>query len=137
MTRPSNKPFMSHPATDEALLDLLENDVRRGWYKLALRHAMMLQRLGAALPAHLAAYCDVACRRCSGRELQQIELAVNAWVSMVSDTMAAAGTKSGFETLSGRRSPWAEHKLAHTLWAGLVAAPVRQATRDPASEPAG
>jgi hypothetical protein len=128
---------MSHPATDDALLDLLESDVRRGWYKLALRHAMMLQRLGNALPAELTAYCDVARRRCSGRELKQIELAVDAWVSMVSATKKSSDAKIGFEAPSERRSPWAEHTLAHTLWEGLMAAPVRQATRDPVNGPIG
>lgn len=50
MTRSSNGFSMKTSTTDTALLQLFENDVRRGWLKLALRRWMMLDERGTGIP---------------------------------------------------------------------------------------
>ncbi len=66
-------------ARERALMTLLTTNVRRGYYKLALRYFFMMQCAGFEVPATLASYCEDARRRCDPGELARIRTRVWTW----------------------------------------------------------
>ena len=64
---------------DEILLDLLEQSLARGHWKLALRRYLMLLACGGEVPAAQRAACERHLRRCEPRGLRKMEDDVRAW----------------------------------------------------------
>jgi len=63
----------------EVLLDLLEQSLARGHWKLAVRRYLMLLACGGEVPAAQRAACERHLRRCEPRGLRKMEDDVRAW----------------------------------------------------------
>jgi hypothetical protein len=63
----------------EVLLDLLEQSLKRGHWKLALRRYLMLLACGCEVPSPQRAACERHLRRCEPRGLRKMEEDVRAW----------------------------------------------------------
>jgi hypothetical protein len=63
----------------EVLLDLLQESLARGHWKLALRRYLMLLACDCEVPAAQRAICERHLRRCPPRGLRKMEEDVRAW----------------------------------------------------------
>ena len=63
----------------EVLLDLLEESLARGHWKLAVRRYLMLLACGCEVPEAPRAACERHLRRCEPRGLRKMEDDVRAW----------------------------------------------------------
>ena len=64
---------------DAVLLDLLQQSLARGHWKLALRRYLMLLACGCEVPAAQREACERHLRRCEPRGLRKMEEDVRAW----------------------------------------------------------
>lgn len=90
--------WLLEPRSDDALLALLERDLRRGHTQVAVRHFVMLRALGARIPAETEAQCERLVQCCSARSIGRTLALVERWVAMVcagNDTMPLSSTPGG------------------------------------------
>ncbi len=71
-----------------ALVKLLERNIRLNQYKLAIRHALMLEYRGFTVPETMQIYVQHAATRCNPAEIDFIERTVRDWSEMVSGRYA-------------------------------------------------
>jgi hypothetical protein len=75
--------------SQEAILELLLDDMCRGHLNVAIRHFLMLRESGAAVPALIERSCEQLVDRCDPARLRQIRRQVQAWHRMVSPPAGA------------------------------------------------
>lgn len=69
--------------TEDALVALLERDLRQGHRQVAIRHFTMLQLLRADVPASLQLECQRLVRRCEPSVLARTVRRVDEWAAML------------------------------------------------------
>lgn len=71
------------PGTGDALLVLLERDLRCGHKQLAIRHFCMLRALGTEMPPGLERCCERLVLACAPARLARTLEAVHQWLTML------------------------------------------------------
>ena len=87
---PKDSTQLPHDDSERALVQLLNEDVRRGHRNLAIRHFLMLEARGICIPGHLRQHCEHLLKACPRGVKRQILTAVGLWKEMVQ----GAGTKT-------------------------------------------
>lgn len=78
-------PWRSSPAgagSGQALLELLEHDVRRGHVNVAIRHFLMLDACAVQVPEDLREPCEAWLARCKDKTREAIADQVRSWTAM-------------------------------------------------------
>jgi hypothetical protein len=68
----------------DVLLDLLEQSLRKGHWRVAVRRFLMLAACGFEVPADQRSRCEAYLRDCPARDLQKMRSDVGAWQQCVS-----------------------------------------------------
>lgn len=74
---------MPEAETRDAVVSALHAALRRGYWRVAVRHFLLARALGARVPAHDAELCEAHLARCAQRELHRIRSDLQAWLHMV------------------------------------------------------
>lgn len=70
-------------STLAVLQTVLTEDLDRGFWRVAIRHYMMLLACGGEVPDRQRQLCEAHMGRCSPSELARIAARVRAWAGMV------------------------------------------------------
>lgn len=70
-------------STEHALRAMLQSNLARGHWRLAIRHFLMLQAGGWSVGSELSQRCDAYIETCSRQDLQKIRTTVCAWAELV------------------------------------------------------
>lgn len=80
--RPGRRLAESRRRSECALVELLLQDIRRAHKYIAIRHYLMLLRIGARVPEVISNQCQQWLNQCPQQRLARIEIGVVAWADL-------------------------------------------------------
>jgi hypothetical protein len=83
MTPPLNRGAIDRRETSVVLLQLLETDLQRRHWRVAIRRFLMLLACGVGVPDSPKAECEALLLACPARDLRRIRDRVQSWVDMM------------------------------------------------------
>jgi hypothetical protein len=82
ITEPPWRSSAAQAGSGQALLQLLERDVRRGHVNVAIRHFLMLDACAVDVPEDLREPCEAWLARCKAKTRAAIDDQVRSWSAM-------------------------------------------------------